>query len=77
MGHRAIIDFLETVTDEEIEIISIVNDVDIQYEKINFERYKNINSTTFNLEFDLTAASNFIDFCVYRKKDEVKVFLWK
>ena len=77
LGHRAILDFLESVSEDEVEIISIVNNVDLNYQKISFKRYKNLNSQINQVEKDLLSASNFIDMCVYRKKDEVRVFLWK
>lgn len=77
LGQRAILDFFEAVNEEEIEIISIVNGINIVHQKVSFERYKNINSTTERLENDLSDVSNFIDMCVYRKKDEVQVLLWK
>ena len=77
LGHRAILDFLESVSEDEVEIISIVNNIDLHYQKISFKRYKNLNSKINEVEKDLLNVSNFIDMCVYRKKDEVRVFLWK
>ena len=77
LGHRAILDFLESVSEDEVEIISIVNNIDLHYQKRSFKRYKNLNSKINEVEKDLLNVSNFIDMCVYRKKDEVRVFLWK
>lgn len=77
LGQRAIFDFIEAVTEEDVEIISLVNNIDLVYKKINFERYKNIESTIEKLEKDILLASNFMDMCVYRNKNEVKVLLWK
>ena len=77
LGHRAILDFLESVSEDEVEIISIVNNIDLHYQKISFKRYKNLNSKINEVEKDLLNVSNFIDMCVYRKKDEVRFFLWK
>jgi chemotaxis regulatin CheY-phosphate phosphatase CheZ len=77
LGHRAILDFLESVSEDEVEIISIVNNIYLHYQKISFKRYKNLNSKINEVEKDLLNVSNFIDMCVYRKKDEVRVFLWK
>lgn len=77
LEQKSIMDFLEKVTEEELEIISIVNNVEIDNVSKTFARTLKIKAKPEQLALLLQGVSNFEGFCCYRNKEEVKVFLWK
>lgn len=77
LGQRSLLDFLETITEDDVEIISIVTNIDVVFNKVNLKRYFDIKSSPEELENELSSVSNVLDMCLYRNKNEIKVFLWK
>jgi hypothetical protein len=77
LHQKAILDFLQHVEDDELEIISIINKVDITDVDRNFLRTKNIVCKPEELEFKLDKQLNIIGLALHRSKDEVKLLLWK
>jgi hypothetical protein len=77
LGQRSLLDFLESVTEDDVEIISIVTNKDVVFQELNLQIYFDIKSKLENLENELSSVSNILDMCAYRNKNEVKVFLWK
>lgn len=76
LEQKSCFDFLQNVTEEELEIISIINNMEIDKVE-SLARSVKINAKPEQLEMLLNRVSNFDGFCCYRNKDEVQVYLWK
>lgn len=75
LGIRSVIDFLNSITSKEIEILSDIFKSPVDIMKIDISSYKNIVGNIENFEFQLPTNINVSDFCVYRKGDQVSVLL--
>lgn len=75
LGIRSIVDFLNNVTNEEIEKISEIFKSPVEIMKIELNSYKNISGEINDFELQLPLNINVADFCVYRKNNKVSVLM--
>lgn len=75
LGIRSIVDFLNNITDKEIEKISEIFKSPIDMMKIELNSFKNIVGTIDDFELQLPLNTNVADLCVYRKGNKVSVLL--
>ncbi len=75
LGIRSVVDFLNNITDKEIEKISEIFKSPIEIMKIELNAYKNIVGTIDDFELQLPLNINVADFCLHRKGDKVSVLV--
>lgn len=77
LGVRCLNDFLKKIKKEDLIPVEKYLNEKIVIEEFNLDLVKNLEGNTENLEFVLPELYNNIDLAIYRKKDEIKVTLWK
>lgn len=77
LGVRCFNDFLKKVSQEQLTQVENYFKNKIKVEFLNLDLIKNINGNIDEVEFYLPEVYNNIDLAVYRKKDEIKITLWK
>jgi len=75
LGIRSVVDFLNSVTKEDVEIISSIFKMEVNIMKPDLNAYRNIKGNIENFEFQLPLFNNVMDFHVYRKGEEVSVLI--
>jgi hypothetical protein len=75
LGIRSIVDFLNHLTEKEIETISEIFKSPIEIMKIELSSFKNISGNIEDFEMQLPLNINVSDFCVHRSKDKVSVLI--
>lgn len=68
---------LRSLDTSDLAIIKEYTGLDIELDINIYKTVVNINSNLDYLEFELPLDFNYVDLCVYRKKNEVSVTLWK
>lgn len=74
---ESVYNLLKSLDSNDLSIIKDHTGFDIELDQNIYKRIVNINSSLDNLEFNLPLDFNYVDFCIYRKKNEVNVTLWK
>lgn len=77
LGIRCFNDFLKKIKKDELINVEKYLNQEIKIEDFNLDLIKNLQGNIENLEFIMPENYNNIDLVVYRKKDEVKITLWK
>jgi len=75
LGIRSTIDFLNSVTPKEIEIISEIFKSPINIMKIDISSHKNIVGNIEDFELQLPLNINVSDFCLYRKGEQLSLLI--
>jgi hypothetical protein len=75
LGIRSVVDFLNSVTKEDVEKISSIFKMEVNIMKPDLNAYRNIKGNIENFEFQLPLFNNVMDFHVYRKGEEVSVLI--
>ena len=75
LGIRSVVDFLNSVTKEDVEKISSIFKMEVSIMKTDLSAYRNIKGNIENFEFQLPLFNNVMDFHVYRKGQEVSVLI--
>jgi len=75
--NNIVITFLNYLDKNDLEIISNILGVKVLLSDTVQKPIENISSVVDSLEFDLPEDFNCIDFCLYRKKENIEVTLWK
>ena len=75
LGIRSVVDFLNSVTKEDVEKISSIFKMEVNIMKPDLSAYRNIKGNIENFEFQLPLFNNVMDFHVYRKGQEVSVLI--
>jgi hypothetical protein len=77
LGLRALIEFCNLVTEEDINIIASHLGYDVSIQKVYNSKVVYFNTTVDALELVLKDAELFQEIALYRNKDKVKVTLWR
>jgi hypothetical protein len=77
MGKTSLKQFLKTLTQEEIVLISKYYGEEVKIEAFDNSLIKNLRLDIETAEFFMPIDYNFIDFAVYRGKENLEVTLWK
>jgi hypothetical protein len=77
LNKKSLMDFLQVVDEEELEIISIINKINITNVDKNLVRFHDIVCKPEELEFKVEKDLNIMGLALYRGKEEVKLFIWK
>lgn len=75
LGVRSVIDFLNSISPNEIEEISKIFKSPIEIMKIEINNYKNISGYVDDFELQLPININVSDMCIHRNKDKVSVLI--
>jgi len=75
LGIRSIVDFLNYLTEKEIETISEIFKSPIEIMKIELSSFKNVSGNIEDFVMQLPLNINVSDFCVHRSKDKVSVLI--
>jgi hypothetical protein len=77
MAIRSVFGFMESITENEIKLISDILGYKISINKMNIDSIKNINCNINEIPNYLGDAYNYSEICVYRNKNEVKILCWR
>ena len=77
LGIRCLNDFLKQIKEDDLKIIENYLNQKVEVNELNLDLVKNIEVDIDYAELELPNFYNCIDFAVYRKKNEVKISLWK
>jgi hypothetical protein len=75
LGIRSILDFINTITDKDIEAISEIFKFPIEIMKMELGSYKNVIGNIEDFELQLPLNINVNDMCLYRKGDKISVLI--
>ena len=75
LGIRSVVDFINNLTNQEIDTISEIFKSPIEIMKIELSAFKNIVGNIENFEIQLPLNINVSDFCVHRTKDKISVLI--
>lgn len=75
LGIRSIVDFLNHLTEKEIETISEIFKSPIEIMKIELSSFKNVSGNIEDFEMQLPLNINVSDFCIHRSRDKVSVLI--
>jgi len=75
LGIRSVLDFINTITEKDIEIISEIFKFPIEIMKIELNPYKNVTGNIQDFELQLPLNSNIQDMCLHRKGDKISVLI--
>lgn len=75
LGMRSVIDFLNSVTQEDLQKLSEIFKIPVTIAKPEINPFRNIVSDIDNLEFMMPQFSNAMDFVLYRKGKNVSVLI--
>lgn len=75
LGIRSILDFINSITNEDIEIISNIFKFPVEIMKMEINPYKNVTGNIENFELQLPLNINVNDMCLYRKGDKISVLI--
>jgi hypothetical protein len=77
LGIRCLTDFLKQIKEEDLKIIETYLNQKVEVNQLNLDLVKNIETDINYAELELPEFYNCIDISIYRKKDELKISLWK
>ena len=77
LGVKCLNDFLNKLEKEDLNVISNYLNEKVELNQLNLDLTKNINCDIHETEFNLPEIYNCLDLAVYRKKNELKITLWK
>jgi hypothetical protein len=75
LGIRSILDFINTITDKDVEAISEIFKFPIEIMKMELGSYKNVIGNIEDFELQLPLNINVNDMCLYRKGDKISVLI--
>jgi len=75
LGIRSVLDFINTITEKDIETISEIFKFPIEIMKIELNPYKNVTGNIQDFELQLPLNSNIQDMCLHRKGDKISVLI--
>ncbi len=76
-GQRAMMDFLNSVNEEHIEILSNYFDSDVSINKLDYHIVKNIDFPVSEAESNLINEKFFNNTVLYRKGNQLYISLWR
>lgn len=75
LGIRSILDFINSITDKDIEKISEIFKFPVEIMKMELNPYKNVVGNVDDFELQLPLNINVQDMCLYRKGNKVSVLI--
>ena len=75
LGIRSILDFINSITDKDIEKISELFKFPVEIMKMELNPYKNVVGNVDDFELQLPLNINVQDMCLYRKGNKVSVLI--
>jgi hypothetical protein len=75
LGIRSILDFINSITDKDIEKISEIFKFPVEIMKMELNPYKNVVGNIDDFELQLPVNTNIQDMCLYRKGNKVSVLI--
>jgi hypothetical protein len=77
LGKRAVLDFLNALTSDDIKILEIHFDGEITLTRVNYSLVSNQICLLDEAEGILSQAEGFVDFAVYRDNDCLYISHWR
>jgi hypothetical protein len=77
MGKKALIDFLNQITDEQIVILETYFDTNVVLDRLDYHIVKHYDFSLENAESMLNEASIFSEFVLYRNENQLYISFWR